>query len=95
MSEKTLTKGDERGVFYDLFDEDEAADLVMRAQIVNALQDLMAKSKESQTAFGKRLGIDKSRVSEVKHGKVEKFSLDKLVGLAQKAGLKPTLHFAN
>ena len=91
MSEKTLTKGDPRGVFYDLFDEEQAAELVMRAQIVKALQSWLDASDESQTALGKRLGIDKSRVSEVKHGKVEKFSLDKLVHLAQRAGLKPKL----
>lgn len=91
MSEKRLTKGDPRGVFYDLFEEEEAAELVMRAQIVNALQAWLDESRETQTVLSKRLGIDKSRVSEVKHGKVEKFSLDNLVRLAQRAGLKPKL----
>ncbi|MBY8965962.1 XRE family transcriptional regulator [Algiphilus sp. NNCM1] len=91
MSEGKPTKGDSRGVFYDLFEEEEAAELVMRAQIVNALQAWLAESQDNQVVLSKRLGVHKSRVSEVKHGKVEKFSLDNLVRLAQRAGLKPTL----
>lgn len=50
MSEETLTNGDPRGVFYDLFEEDEAAELAMRAQIVNAHQMELDTSHDSNSA---------------------------------------------
>ena len=95
MINKVLTKGDRRGVFYDLFDEAEAAELVMRAQLVNALQAWMDSQAMSQSEIGKVLGIDQPRVSGLRNGNVARFSLDKLVQMAQRAGLKPQLRIAS
>lgn len=37
MSDRTLTEGDPRGVFYDLFEEEDAAELGLRAQMDHAV----------------------------------------------------------
>lgn len=37
------------------------------------------------------LGITQARVSEIKHGKIDRFSLSMLVRLAQRTGLRPCI----
>jgi predicted XRE-type DNA-binding protein len=88
-----VTRGDPRGVFYDLFDADEAAELTMRAELLRGLQRWLAGAG-TQAAAAKVLGITQARVSDIKRGKIDGFSLDLLVRLASRAGLKPTLRIA-
>ncbi|MHB8744565.1 MAG: XRE family transcriptional regulator [Sulfuricaulis sp.] len=40
------------------------------------------------------LGVTQARVSDIKRGKITSFSLDLLVRLAARAGLKPKLKLA-
>ena len=40
------------------------------------------------------LGITQARVSDIKLGKIESFSLDLLVRLASRAGLRPRIKLA-
>ena len=88
MSGVTVVKGDPRGVFYDLFPDDQAAELTMRAQILNALQKWIDAQDIRQADIGKVLGIPQTRISEIKAGNVDRFSLDRLVQIVQRAGLK-------
>jgi predicted XRE-type DNA-binding protein len=88
------TRGNPRGVFHDLFDPDEAAELTMRAELLRGLQAWLVDSELSQTAAAKELGITQARISEIKHGKIGSFSLDLLVRLAARAGLRPELRLA-
>jgi predicted XRE-type DNA-binding protein len=90
----TQTRGNPRGVFHDLFDPEEAAELTMRAGLLRGLQKWLADSALSQTAAAKELGITQARISEIKHGKIGSFSLDLLVRLAARAGLRPELRLA-
>ena len=83
-----MVKGDPRGVFYDLFPDDQAAELTMRAQILNALQKWIDAQDIRQADIGKVLGIPQTRISEIKAGNVDRFSLDRLVQIVQRAGLK-------
>ena len=46
------------------------------------------------TQAAKALGITQARVSDIKRGKFGQFSLDMLVRLASRAGLKPRLKLA-
>ena len=89
-----MVKGDPRGVFYDLFPDDQAAELTMRAQIRNALQKWIDAQDIRQADIGKVLGIPQTRISEIKAGNVDRFSLDRLVQIAQRAGLKLELNIA-
>ena len=66
----------------------------MRAELLRGLQAWLADSGMTQTAAAKELGITQARISEIKHGKINAFSLDLLVRLAARAGLKPRLKLA-
>lgn len=45
----------------------------------------------TQTAVAKKLGVTQARVSDIKNGKINQFSVDKLVKLASRAGLHPRM----
>ena len=83
-----------RSVFYDLFPRDKADELVMRATLLSGLERWLKKSKLTRAQAAKALSITQARVSEIKRGKIGQFSLDMLVRLASRAGLKPRLKLA-
>lgn len=89
-----VVEGDERGVFFDLFEPDEAAELTMRAELLRGLQRWLADSGMTQVAAAESLGITQARISDIKRGRIGKFSLDLLVRLAARAGLAPSLKLA-
>lgn len=88
-----ITQGDPRGVFYDLFPADKAAELTIRAELLRGLEAWL-KTAGTQAAAAKVLGVTQARVSDIKRGKIDKFSLDLLVRLAARAGLRPELRMA-
>lgn len=85
------TPGDPRGVFFDLFKADEAIELKLRAEALNALNAWLNHSGMTQAQAAKALGTTQARISDIKRGKIGQFSLDKLVRLAGRAGLNPEL----
>jgi predicted XRE-type DNA-binding protein len=93
IKKEKIVSGDPRGVFYDLFEEDEAAQLTMRAQLLRGLQSWL-QNAGTQTVAARILGITQARVSDIKRGKIDKFSLDLLVRLAARANLRPSLQLA-
>jgi predicted XRE-type DNA-binding protein len=88
-----IVQGDPRGVFFDLFDADEAAELTMRAELLRGLQAWIANAG-TQAEAAHVLGVTQSRVSDIKRGKIDSFSIDLLIRLAARAGLHPQLHLA-
>lgn len=80
-----------RSALEELFEPEEAAELEMRASLLRGLQAWLAESAQTQTAVAQILKISQARVSDIKHGKISQFSLDKLVRLAARAGLHPRL----
>lgn len=82
-----------RSVFYDLFPAEKAAEMEMRAQLLIGLEQWLEKSCMTQAA-AKVLGVTQARVSDLKRGKIDRFSMDLLVRLAARAGLKPKLNLA-
>lgn len=89
-----ITRGDPRGVFFDLFPPEQAVELTMRAELLRGLDQWLARSGMTQTAAAKVLGVTQARVSDIKHGKIDRFSLDLLIKLAARAGLDPRLELA-
>jgi predicted XRE-type DNA-binding protein len=83
-----------RSVFNDLFSPEEAAELEIRATLLRALQAWLAGSGKTQTDIAQQLGITQARVSDIKRGKINPFSLDLLVKLAARAGLRPQVELA-
>ena len=83
-----------RSVFYDLFPAEKAAEMEMRAQLLMGLEHWLEKSRMTQAEAAKVLGVTQARVSDLKRGKIDRFSMDLLVRLAARAGLKPKLKLA-
>ena len=83
-----------RSVFHDLFPAEKAAEMEMRAQLLVGLEHWLEKSEMTQAAAAKVLGVTQARVSDLKRGKIDRFSMDLLVRLAARAGLKPRLKLA-
>jgi len=75
-------------VFLDLgFPPHEAAVMLLRCELAEVLRKWMDREGLTQAQAAKRLGIVQPRISEISCNKVDKLSLDYLVGLCAKAGL--------
>jgi predicted XRE-type DNA-binding protein len=72
----------------------DAAVLLLRAQLAEALRAWMERESLTQAEAAKRLGIVQPRISDIVRGKVELLSLDCLVGLCSKAKLGVGLRLA-
>lgn len=74
--------------FLDLgFPPHEAAVMLLRCEIAEALRQWVDREGLTQAQAAKRLGVVQPRISEIVRNKVDKLSLDYLVGLCAKAGL--------
>ncbi len=79
-------------VFIDLgYSADEAAILQMRADLMADLRKFIKTKRLTQAKAAEILGVSQSRVSDLIRGKWEKFSLEMLITLATKAGMRVTL----
>lgn len=83
-----------RNVFRDLFPKAEAEELEIRSVLLMGLERWLATCGMTQTEAAKMLGVTQARVSDIRRGKINQFSLDLLVRLAARAGLRPTLKLA-
>jgi len=82
-------------IFLDLgFPPHEAAVMLLRAELAEALRVWIEREKLTQARAAKRLKIAQPRMSEIVRGKVELLSLDYLVGLCAKAGIPVDLRLA-
>ncbi|MGH8562874.1 MAG: helix-turn-helix domain-containing protein [Gammaproteobacteria bacterium] len=82
-------------VFLDLgLPPEEAAILAMRADLMARLRLVIQARGWTQAEAAERLKIAQSRVSDLVRGKWDKFSLDMLITLATRAGLKVELKAA-
>ncbi|MFZ5756131.1 MAG: helix-turn-helix domain-containing protein [Pseudomonadota bacterium] len=80
-----------RSVFYDLFPEEEAAELEIRSELLMAIHTWLDASGLTQVAAAERLGVTQARISDLKRGKIDKFSIAQLIRLAARAGLQPRI----
>ncbi|WP_075256008.1 MULTISPECIES: helix-turn-helix domain-containing protein [Herbaspirillum] len=82
-------------VFIDLgFEPAEAEVMLMRVKVLAQTSQRLKEKGWTQAKAAEELGITQPRVSRLMKGKVEDFSLDMLVTLAGKLGLKPQISFA-
>lgn len=83
---KMIVGGD--NVFRDLgFNESEAQNLLLRTDLMIAIQRSIGKAGLSQTEAAKKLGVTQPRLSDLYRHRIQRFSLDALVTLAARAGL--------
>ena len=77
-----------RSVFHDLFSEEEAAELEMRAKLLSGINKWLSKSELTQTEAAEQLGVTQARVSEIKNGKINRF----IAGKKNASGSALALH---
>ncbi len=83
-----ITKGS-GNVFRDLgFPEGEAQNLLLRADLMIKIEQLIKKSGLIQSEAAKVLGITQPRINDLLKGRIEKFSLDALVNMVARAGME-------
>ena len=76
-------------------DPGERERLKMRGMLMNALRDRIEGWKTTQVEAAKHLGMTQPRVSALLKGAWKDFSMDMLLTIATRAGLKPELHLAD
>ncbi|MDR0480598.1 MAG: helix-turn-helix domain-containing protein [Gallionellaceae bacterium] len=93
MSENDISITESCGnVFTDLgFDPAEAEVMKMRAEVMIRTAQRLKEQGWTQAEAARHLGITQPRVSRLMKGKVEDFSMDMLLTLAARAGLRPKL----
>jgi predicted XRE-type DNA-binding protein len=82
-------------VFIDLgYSPDEAAILQMRADLMADLRKRIKAKRLTQAKAAEILGVSQSRISDLIRGKWERFSLEMLITLATRAGMRVSLRKA-
>jgi predicted XRE-type DNA-binding protein len=75
-------------IFIDLgFEPHEAAVMLLRCELAEALRKWIDREGLTQVEAARRLGIAQPRISEITRNRVDRLSLDYLVGLCAKAGV--------
>ena len=69
----------------------EAANMRAKSTLLMALQGWLAQSEATQKAIAQSLGITQPRLSDLKRGHIDLFSLDTLLNMAEQAGLAPSI----
>ena len=67
---------------------EEAAIMTMRSNVMIAINEEVHRWNTTQARAARRLGITQPRLNDLLQGKIDKFSLDTLLTLATRAGLK-------
>lgn len=79
-----VTKG---SVFDDLgFDVEEAANLKIRAALMRAIEQELDKRGLTQSQASEILGVSQPRISNLRRGKIQLFTIDMLVIMLTKLG---------
>lgn len=68
--------------------------MLLRCELAEALRRRMERERLTQAQAAKRLGVAQPRISEIARNKVDKRSLDYLVGLCAKAGVSVAVTLA-
>jgi predicted XRE-type DNA-binding protein len=76
-------------VYLDLgFSGAEAEYLMLRSRLMVMVEDLIARRKLTQVQAAQLLGVSQPRVSDVVRGRVERFTIDALVEMLARAGVR-------
>jgi predicted XRE-type DNA-binding protein len=89
MSEKLKITRGSGNVFKDIgFSPEEAVNLKLRSDLMMGIEDYFKKSGVAQATAAKTLGLTTPQFNALLKGKIELFSLDALVNIAVRAGLR-------
>jgi len=73
---------------------EESAAMTARSELMMAITDVVESWGKTQAEAARRLGITQPRLNDLLKGRIDKFSLDMLLTLASKAGLKVEIRIA-
>lgn len=68
-----------------------AASMKLRAELAHEIVEELKRRKLTQAKAAKRLNVTQPRISDLMRGRIDLFSLDALVDMAQLAGLQAKL----
>jgi predicted XRE-type DNA-binding protein len=74
---------------------EEAATMKIRSDVMIAIHDAVRAWDTTQARAASRLGVTQPRLNDLLQGKINKFSLDTLLTLAGRAGLKVKINIKN
>ena len=74
---------------------EEAATMKIRSDVMIAIHDTIRAWDTTQAKAASRLGVTQPRLNDLLQGKINKFSLDALLTLAGRAGLKVKINIKN
>jgi len=78
-----------RDVFRDLgFDSEESENLRIRSDLMIELSELIEKRGWTQAKAAEVMGVTQPRISNLVRGKIDRFSIDTLIGMLGSAGVK-------
>jgi predicted XRE-type DNA-binding protein len=79
-------------VFLDVgFPPEEAQNLQLRSELMTRVERFVKRSGVTQTEAARALGITQPRLNDLLPGKIDKFSLDALVNMLGRAGMRVEL----
>lgn len=85
----TLVRKSSGNVFADLgFDEDEAEHLRIRSALMATLRTVLSERKLTQANAAALLEVSQPRISDLVRGKIDLFSIDMLVDMLARAGIR-------
>ena len=70
---------------------EEAANLTLRSELMDKIEELIKESGWTQAEAAKRCGVTQPRINDLLRGRISRFSLDALVNIASALGRKVTL----
>ena len=92
MTERLKIERSSGNVFLDIgFSPEEAQNLHLRSELMTRLEQFVKRSGVTQTEAARALGITQPRLNDLLRGKIDKFSLDALVNMLGRAGMRVEL----
>lgn len=88
MSKKLKMEKSSGNVFLDLgFSKEEAENLRIRSRLMISIDQHIEREKLTQAKAAKLFGVTQPRISDLKRGKIDVFSVDMLIKMLARAGL--------
>ena len=92
MTERLKIERGSGNVFLDIgFPPEEAQNLHLRSELMTRVEQFVKRSGVTQTEAARAIGITQPRLNDLLRGKIDKFSLDALVNMLGRAGMRVEL----
>ena len=74
------------------YSKEESASMLIRSRLMGDLREHIEGSGMSLRKAAAYFGVSHPRINDIMQGRIDKFTIDYLVNLAAKAGMKVTIH---